>query len=404
MKKLLRTVVITVLSVVLLFSLQGMSAVKHTAPDPLGVYDDEFYTTLTESIETYNNILDGLNSEVYSVSSENGKNYNDCYGGAYIDEETGELIVLVTELAPTATDEISTYAEGSENVRYQLCDVSYAEITEAIDTVTDHLAELYDCGVDITSVRDDILNGRVVISVVDLDQEKEAAIKAVADYDFLVLEDSEGGNPEASYAIGSQINTIREDALPGTYDGSSSLGFAARMDGQEGFVVSGHAGWVYGQTFKSGNTVLGHLTKTAAYSSTTTADASFVNKESGISITNSLGEARILSASTYQLPVNTPILLIGYVTGGTSGKVCGTNGTAIYTRHDGQRMYISNCTYGDYSSSNGDSGGPVVRVSAQGGNTYYTLAGIHVGTFNGYKYFSPYSNIVNELGVSCIIG
>lgn len=68
------------------FSLQGMSAVRHTAPDPLGVYDSEFCTTLTESIETCNNILDGLNSEVYSVSSENGGNNDGCYGGAYIDE------------------------------------------------------------------------------------------------------------------------------------------------------------------------------------------------------------------------------------------------------------------------------------------------------------------------------
>lgn len=404
MKKLLRMTVIAALSVVLLFSLQGMSAVEHTTPDPLDIHDDEFYTTLTESIKTYNDIQDGLNSEVYSTSSGNSRDYNDYYGGAYIDEETGELIVLVTELTPTVTNEISTYAKRGGNIRYQLCDVSYAEITEAIDTVTDHLAELYDCGVDITSVRDDILNGCVVIGVVDLDQEKEAAIRAVADYAFLVFEDSEGVNAEATYTFGSQIDTIREDALPGTYIGSSTLGFAARMDGQEGFVVAGHAGWVYGQTFKSGDTVLGHLTKTAAYSSFTTADASFVEKENGVSIANAKGGARIVSASTDQLPVNTPIYMFGFKTKGTSGKVCGTNSTFSPIRLDGKKMFVENCTYGDYHSLRGDSGGPVVLIGAQGGNTYYRLAGIHTGSGNGYAYFSPYSNIVNELGVSYIPG
>lgn len=108
--------------------------------------------------------------------------------------------------SPTALDKNqqplqgkSSLAEGNENVRDQLCDVSYAEITEAIDTVTNHLIELYDCGVNIPFVRDDILNGHVVIGVVDLDQEKEAAIRAIADYDFLVFEDAEEGILQTAY-------------------------------------------------------------------------------------------------------------------------------------------------------------------------------------------------------------
>ena len=405
MKK-FRVIMITVVIVALLFLLQGVGAVDQNTVEQVNIHNNEFYSTLTDSIKTYNDILDGLNSEAYTISSTDSKNYDDYYGGAYVDEETGELIVLVTELTPDATSKISTYAEGSENIRYQLCDVSYSQIEEAIEAITEHMSELYDRGVEVVIVRDDILNGRVVVGVVDLDHEKETMIRTIADYDFLVFEDSERGTPEAAYGAGSQIDSIWEDNVYGSRDCMSTIGFAATMNGKKGFVMAGHAGWAIGQKVQSGNTVLGTVTKTGIpeYVSRSTADASFVQTADGISLSNTLNSIKISGVATNKLPLNTPIVLNGSQTKGTSGKICSINTSFSFVRSDSRLIFMSECMAGDYRSVSGDSGGPVMAIGAQGSNTYYRLIGTHSGFFNGYSTFVPYSNIVNALGVSCILG
>lgn len=353
--------------------------------------------------------------KIYHFSTKflekNDKSSSDYYGGAYIDEETGELVVLLTELAPIATNSISAYAEGNDNIRFQLCDVSYAQIEEAISTISNHITDLYGCGIEVVSIRDDILNGHVVVGVVDLDQEKEEMIRIVADYDFLVFEESERSTPLAAYGAGCAIQGIKESSVPKSNDSGSTIGFAARMDGKTGFVMAGHAGWVIGQRVKAGNTVLGAVTKsTLDYPVSTpflqvAADAAFVQAGFGVSVTNVVDGTYIANASTYELPINTPIYMRGSRSLWTSGKVLGINAECIYRRDDGQLVGVCNCSYGDYSCVSGDSGAPILFFGGtQGGSTYYSLAGIAVAITNGYSYFSPYNRIVAELGVNCITG
>lgn len=303
------------------------------------------------------------------------------------------------------TSQISTYAEGNGNVKYQLCDVSYAQIEEAINTISNHISELYDRGVSITTVRDDILNGCVAVGVLDLDHEKEAIIRAVANYDFLVFEDSEEGTAEATYGPGAEIKTT----ISGIGTFSSSLGFAATMNGQKGFVMTGHAAWKNGLQVKTGNTVLGTVKKTTHANLPDEscpligADAAFVQVNAGVTVTNDVAGTKIRNASTFQLPVNTPIFMYGCRSSWTSGKICGLDGGLTYTREDGQRLLIGNCIYADYTSVNGDSGAPILLFGGiQGGTTSYSLVGIHVGSGTNYQFLSPYNSIVNELGVSYI--
>ncbi len=157
---------------------------------PLDFHDEQFYETQRESVKIYNQMIEGFQTE--SASSDH-EVYPDYYGGAYIDQETGGLVILIKEGSDTASDEIAAYS-GRKNVTIKPCKVSYNELLDAVNRIADKMKYLRDeRGILIDRVGPDIINGRVVVFVRDLTQDKIDVIKEIADVDFIEFQNSTGG-------------------------------------------------------------------------------------------------------------------------------------------------------------------------------------------------------------------
>lgn len=117
--------------------------------------------------EAIERAFENSNISIYASNqnqtSEDEK-YPDYYGGAYIDEETGGLVVLVKEdeidLKSAATEiaditqEITTISSESvkNGIRIEPCEVSCNEIDAVIDFLSDQINDLQSQGVEITEI------------------------------------------------------------------------------------------------------------------------------------------------------------------------------------------------------------------------------------------------------------
>lgn len=359
-------------------------------------YDNEFYVTQTESIRVYNEMLEAFAEETsttYSLNSQTAEEtYPEYYGGAYIDDN-GELVVLVTEMTNPVNSKVRQATDYSSQVSTELCDVSYNEMCYVIDFLTDKMEELRKEGVVIESIRDDIINGNVVITIVNLTYEKEQEIRKIIDCNFLEFENSTGINDEATNVSGGYRIT--------SSTGYSTACFAATRNGQTGLVVSGHAFPSVGKVAYYNGVKIGEVSKTA-YKNNSKADASFVHATGNVTITAVLKNGgHIMSGSMLDPPVNSTVYMYGTESGLTSGKITSIN---VSIKAEDGTTFIAQCL-ANYASQDGDSGAPILYYEGNyGGKTYYTIRGIHRSSTYAGKSFSPYKNIVDELGITCIVG
>lgn len=92
-------------------------------------------------------------------------------------------------------------------------------------------------------------------------------------------------------------------------------------------------------------------------------------------------------------------MLGAYSYGLTEGKIL-AEGVDKYILDNG--IYVSDHTMADFPCVKGDSGGPVMlKVTNSPGN--YWVIGIVQSDDGITRYFSTYSNIMSELGVTCMI-
>ena len=77
-------------------------------------HDEAFFINQTESIEQYNRLLDGFKKAsahtLRARASAEEPTYADYYGGAYIDDDTGKLVVLITDTAPAHVAQMDAMA------------------------------------------------------------------------------------------------------------------------------------------------------------------------------------------------------------------------------------------------------------------------------------------------------
>lgn len=188
MKKRAKSLFCSFFAIILLCGSQdAASAAQENEFNPLDIHDMQYFEAQTRSIEQYNQILDSMSS----AYSNEAMIYPDNYGGAYIKEETGELVILMTDMQ---NDSIS-YADNvsdKNGISYELCDVSYNELIEAVDIITENMGNLKEKGIHIVSVWAQPQYGQVVVGVKELTQDKIYEIKKFADYNFLVFQNSEG--------------------------------------------------------------------------------------------------------------------------------------------------------------------------------------------------------------------
>jgi hypothetical protein len=368
--------------------------------NPLDLHDEEFYINQNESIRIYNQLLEGFATDSATFSADSQMPYPDYYGGAYIDDETGQLVVLVTDSDVAIENAISMYAREVQGICYELCDVSYKDMLTAISEITNRIEEFSKQGIDITCVADNIMNGTVLVGVKDLTNEKKDFILNATNYDFLVFEENEGVIANAGIGGGNKV--------VGSNNRSSTICFAATTNTSSGFVIAGHVGSVRGDDFTYNGNKIGMVLQTAFYNNST-ADAAFLKAASNVETSYILANGgHLWAASTYKLPVNTTVWKYGITTGLTSGQIHTTGASGTVYKYDANGNVVSSAVITDQYWVNlkgepGDSGAPVMVYDGNyNGSTKYTLVGIYSGTNRYGSVFSGYANIVKELGVTCI--
>ena len=368
---------------------------------------EQFYVTQAESIRAYNDLLNNFNATFATENRQAATKqvYPDYYGGAYIDTSNGELVVMVVseDFIPTLQ---STYNVRSSNITYETCDISYNQLMMLYETINSKLEYFLDKNIEIISVSINEEKQEVLIEVIKLTTEKERTIRQILPNAFLTIKSSNEYHIPCAIGPGS----------PATDSGdlTSTVGFAATRSGTGGFIIAGHAGSI-GDEFTSGRYTLGEITHSSYYNNST-ADAAFITAESGLVLTYELANGgAIWSATTRRLPQNTSIYKFGIETELTSGRILAATHTFFYRTNSGD-IYFYNCVKASYYSEQGDSGGPVMIYEGNyGGESRYTLCGICSAIMlrdlddDGevefeYASYTPYSNIVDELGVSCIVG
>lgn len=234
--------VVTVILILLVCNASTASAVSTSAgmdgiPLP-EEYDEEFFATQWESIGIYDKMLDSFQADAAAYNSsgavEGSEVYPDYYGGSYIDD-SGKLVVLSTDMSGAVISEIR--AAAGYDVAVAPCPASRNKLYGIVDTFVDHCELLREQGVRISSFGPEIRTGKVTVSVINLDAEQEAKIRALVDVDYKYVEFrnvDRGWVPQAALRAGAKI-TNQKTGTNGT------LGFpAVNSEGVKGFVTAGH--------------------------------------------------------------------------------------------------------------------------------------------------------------------
>ena len=173
----------------------------------------------------------------------------------------------------------------------------------------------------------------------------------------------------------------------GTPAGALTVGFAATISGQMGFVTAGHGGGVGTAIYQPNPSyAIGTLTYSSQGKSSDSA---------WVSYSNSAGQ--IFESSSSQPWVygwNDPSVGLNiYMSGVTSGVTSGTALQKVSVYNSYFQKMIDNQWYASYSSAGGDSGAPVYYKDS---SQHIQLTGVHWG-HTTYSIFSPITNVLTDL-------
>lgn len=149
--------------------------------------------TQSQSINLYHTIL---NSIQLSYDDNGNPIYPDYYGGAYLDSETNGLIVKVKNISKSDRRRIYQLAGfrtvcDTAEIRLEDCDVSYNELQEIMNKLTQKLEFFKSKNIVITSIAMDEKNSQINMGVEKLSLEQKEYIKKIMQCDFLEIEEGE---------------------------------------------------------------------------------------------------------------------------------------------------------------------------------------------------------------------
>lgn len=129
--------------------------------------DPVFRENQSKSVRQYNALLD------FYTKTYGDAQYPDYYGGAYIEQVTGYLVVLATD-TEAAKEDLSNWNASFEN--FQQCERSYNQLEATRRTIMDQWMSLLEQGISICGSAIDTMAGRVIIFV---DEQTEAGDEAI---------------------------------------------------------------------------------------------------------------------------------------------------------------------------------------------------------------------------------
>lgn len=151
-------------------------------------HNNDFFVTQLESVQLYNQLLNGFESETKTYAGQNKaarQKYPEYYGESYIDEKTGELIVLVKDVETDNLQEIKNFTSQSSLVTCEQCEVSYNVICEVMECLINRIDYILEQGTEIKSISEDIINGKVVVAIHNMDTRDKRLIQEIVACDFI---------------------------------------------------------------------------------------------------------------------------------------------------------------------------------------------------------------------------
>lgn len=375
MKKIVIIVMSVMLISVIMVSSYSEGTEKETKNEILG-YSIEYFETQAKCLIEYERIVNS-----FETDDKGNTVYPDWYAGAFMDHEKGQIVIYTTDF--TELKCLQQLSVNEELIRYEYRPHSRNELDKVVSKISGLIDELKQKDIIIYGVYTDEVESAVHITIEKIEGNTHSLLSSLLDCDFLIIEQGEEEQEQEEVNIG------------GGYPlNNGTLGFAASRNGVNGYVISGHVGHSNGTLLYYSGTSIGGVQYNSYYNGST-ADAAFVLSNGNFGRTSAVYTGgKIISASTVALPTGTTVVKSGKATGQTVGSITSINQTST---SNGISFY--NQTRTNYSSDNGDSGGPVmVYYGISNGQTLYKLVGIHRASTDSYAVFSPYANIWNEIG------
>lgn len=134
------------------------------------------------------NVQDFFNENAEGLGETSGGAAADqYYGGTYLDRETGEQVILLTDLSKS-----SEFTDVPENVRFEKCDYTFAELSAEIKSINGKLGSLraqnegYAADVAAWGLHD--MENRLFIDIYQMNDEKVQWFREnVSDAPYLVF-------------------------------------------------------------------------------------------------------------------------------------------------------------------------------------------------------------------------
>ncbi len=399
------------------------------------IQNDSFNDTDTDCLDqslfcgqidvAYDNIMNFMEN-----NAEEGKLYDDDFGGAYID---GESIVLYVSETDSKTIETIKSVSDYDNIVIKEATFSYDELYSIKSDITNKVIELKEseiqdadlislletyCGVGI----DDKMNA-VMVDIEDVSDEKIAIFKEfICDSEALIFyngESKQSFENTTTFAPGHKIYVYHQ----GEGWSSGSIGFRARklisngtywygfvtaahvVEEDEQVFISNH----HGDDFVMGRAIVSNLggsvdasfvaINTDEYEISTS--AAYTDDDRSIS-----GGRDVISTSVFFTSVSNGRELVknGAATYRTTGTVKSSSYDAEVDYED-STVTLTDCIKSNYKRDHGDSGG-IVYSLYRDTDTEYLLVGIHVAGSNGFLGVGrtatvvKYTNIRDTLGIS----
>lgn len=327
-----------------------------------------------------------------SVSGGRALNYGadifpDYYGGAYIDTN-GELVVFM-----------KSDTEKSRNDLYERMDSKNIEVVSGRHSFNELLSTqrvLMGIKPSVGEFSDEFIDNFVGCELRDKENCLYVMLKQVSENTPLIFEQN-GFSTDLGLRF-MQVHGVPEDYAT-LYCGAqapygSSMGYRARLDGNNGFVTTAH-----GVPAKIGSTVYASAGTSSpigtveAWNRSYGADAAFIRTNANYTPSNTINSGGTLGISLWEPVSGALIYAVGKTTGLRSGTVNSTS--YAYYDTDGVGWVLISST--DLGGDTGDSGGLVYRVIS-GGNY---AAGIFKGrSYEGQYVFSKASTVNSYLSVS----
>jgi len=336
------------------------------------------------SIKEYNKLMEKL-------EKENGekKEKPEYFGGCYIDND-GELVVLLID---DTKENIKMIKETTDNekIRIKKVKYSYNEIYDTIDLINKSYRTIIDNGIEIISVKDDVINNKIIVGIKNLSAESEKKFRKLFKgniFEFVEDEivqdeatDIDGGHEIKS---GSNYSTVGFCATREKY-----LGYG-QYETIEGFVSTAHGLTTVGANVYyvdySTSSRIGQVELSVLASN---CDAAFVETNSNAILTDDVTYTDIDSVHMSCLPVGTYVTAHCMVNQGiNTGKILSQSASDTFPSG-----WAYDLVEADYSADPGDSGSPIMYGKQ--------LLGIHKGG-NGPEYFVKYSRISGSLNCTPI--